>query len=154
MLLGSLGGAAGALLASWGTRLEISLGPRDLPLLERVSVNGPVLWFTLALALATGAAFGLIPAIAAFPRDLPEDLKEGARGFTEGVRAGRLRHTLVTVEVALSTALLAAAGLLLHSFVNVMNVDRRLRGGTNRGGRCAAPAEELRRSAAANRLPS
>jgi len=124
VLLGSLGGAAGALLASWGTRLEISLGPRDLPMLERVSVNGPVLWFTLAVSLATGVAFGLIPAMAAFRRDLHEDLKEGARGFTEGARAGRLRQTLVTVEVALSTALLAATGLLLHSFVNVMNVDR------------------------------
>ena len=124
VLLGTIGGAAGALLASWGTRLEISIGPRDLPLLERVSVNGPVLWFTLLASLATGLAFGLIPAMAAFRRDLHEDLKEGARGFTEGVHAGRLRQTLVTVEVALSTALLAAAGLLLHSFVNVMNVDR------------------------------
>ncbi|HEY2019016.1 MAG TPA: ABC transporter permease [Bryobacteraceae bacterium] len=127
VLLASLGGAAGVALANWGVRLAVALGPRDLMMLQRAgdsTLGGPVLWFTSAIALLTGMLFGLIPAIETFRGELHEDLKEGSRGFTDGIRAGRLRRVLVTVEVALSTALLAAAGLLLHSFVNVVNSDK------------------------------
>ena len=124
LLLAILGAAAGAVLAYWGTRLAVRLGPSDLPLLERVSLNAPVLWFTTAIALLTGIGFGLLPAVEMARLDPAEDLKEGARGFTEGPRSGRLRRVLVTLEAALSTSLLAAAGLLLHSFLNVTNVDK------------------------------
>ena len=124
LLLATLGAAAGAVLAWWGTRLAISLGPGDLPLLQRVSLNAPVLCFTIAIALLAGVGFGLLPAIETVRLDLADDLKEGARGFTDGPRSGRLRKALVAIEAALSTALLAAAGLLLHSFVNVTNVQK------------------------------
>jgi predicted permease len=124
LLLASLGAVVGAALGMWGIRAATSLAPRDLPVLQRAAINGPVLAFTFAIALLTGLVFGLLPAMGTFRRDLSGELKEGGREFTAGVRAGRLHRVLVTVEVALSTALLAAAGLLLHSFVNVMNVDR------------------------------
>jgi putative ABC transport system permease protein len=93
-------------------------------MLQRVSLNAPVLWFTSAIALLTGLGFGLLPALETMRIDLADDLKEGARGFTDGPRSGRLRKALVTMEAALSTALLAAAGLLLHSFVNVTHVQK------------------------------
>ena len=124
LLLSTLGGVTGAVLAFWATRLAVSLGPGDLPMLQRVGVNAPVLWFTSAIGLLTGLGFGLLPALESMRLDLAEDLKEGARGFTEGPHSGRLRKVLVTMEAALSTALLAAAGLLLHSFVNVTNVQK------------------------------
>jgi predicted permease len=124
LLLATLGASTGAVLAYWGTRLAISLAPSDLPMLQRVSLNAPVLFFTSAIALLTGLGFGLLPALQTVRIDLAEDLKEGARGFTEGPRSGRLRKLLVTLEAALSTALLAAAGLLLHSFVNVTGVQK------------------------------
>ncbi|MBZ5623008.1 MAG: ABC transporter permease [Acidobacteriia bacterium] len=123
LLLASLGAVAGAALGMWGIRAATALAPRDLPELQRAAINGPVLGFTFAIALLTGFVFGLLPAMGIFRRDLHAELKEGGRDFSGCVRAGRLHRVLVTVEVALSTALLAAAGLLLHSFVKVMNVD-------------------------------
>ncbi len=57
-------------------------------------------------------------------RDLHQNLKDGSRGATSGPGAGRLRRTLVAIEVALSTGLLGVAGLLLHSFVQVIHVDK------------------------------
>jgi predicted permease len=121
----SLAGAAvGLALARLGTRLLISFAPTDLATIRSAGINTPVLWFTALAALATGAAFGLLPALQTARRDLHENLQEGSRGATAGRRSGRLRRTLVAVEVALSTGLLAVAGLLLHSFVQVMNVDK------------------------------
>src|SRR6185369_13223581 len=94
------------------------------PVLQHTAINAPVLAFTLTLALLTGLVFGLLPALAAFRRDLHGELKDGSRELSGGRRAGRLHRVLVTVEVALSTALLAGAALLLHSFVKVMSIDR------------------------------
>ena len=123
LTISSLGGAAGLLLASWGTRLLVSLAPADLPAVQLLHLNAPVLLFTTAASLITGLAFGLVPAFETGRGDLHERLKEGSRGAGPGVRAAYLRRILVTVEVALSTGLLAVAGLLLHSFVRVMNVE-------------------------------
>jgi putative ABC transport system permease protein len=119
-----LGGLVGLAVAQAGTRLLIALAPADLGALGKAGLNTPVLWFTALASLLTGAAFGLIPAWQTARRDLHENLKEGSRSATSGRRSGRLRRVLVAVEVALSTGLLAVAGLLLHSFVRVMNVDK------------------------------
>jgi predicted permease len=121
-LVASLGALAGLFIAHWGTRLLVSLGPADSPAVQSSRLNGPVLLFTLIAALATGLAFGIAPAFEAARGNLHENL--ASRGAAVGRRAGRLRRVLVTVEVALSTGLLVVAGLLLHSFVKVMNVDK------------------------------
>ena len=118
------GGAAGVAIAQVGTRLLIAMAPGDLMGVRGAGLNAAVLWFAALASLATGLAFGLIPAWQTARRDLHENLKEGSRAATSGRRSGRLRRTLVAVEVALSTGLLAVAGLLLHSFVRVMNVDK------------------------------
>jgi predicted permease len=119
-----LGGFAGLGIAQVGTQLLMALAPKDLAGVGSTGLSAPVLWFTALASLATGAAFGLIPALQTARRDLHENLKDGSRGATSGRRSGRLRRVLVAVEVALSTGLLAVAGLLLHSFVQVMNVDK------------------------------
>jgi len=124
LVIAAFGGAAGLLVANWGTRLLVSLAPADLPAVQLLHLNAPVLLFAMAAALITGLAFGLAPACQTARGDLHEHLKESAGGRSPGARAGRSRRILVAVEVALSTGLLAVAGLLLHSFVRVMSVDK------------------------------
>ena len=119
-----LGGVAGILVASWGAPLLVSLGPAELAGLEAGKLNAAVLLFTLAAALTTGVAFGLAAAIPTAHDNPGQVLKGGGRSTGSGFRANRLRHTLVAVEVALCTGLLAVSGLLLHSLVNVMTVDK------------------------------
>ena len=121
-MIASLGAMVGLLIAYWGTRLLVLLGPVDSPGLQSSTLNGPVLLFTVMVTAATGIAFGLAPAFEVARSDLHENL--ASRGASSGRRAGRIRRVLVGVEVALSTALLVGAGLLLHSFVKVMNVDK------------------------------
>ena len=118
------GSLAGLVLARIGTRALVALAPAGLAGVRTASLSGPVLWFTALASLATSVAFGLIPALQTARRDLHGNLKEGSRGSTASLRSGRMRRLLVAVEVALSTGLLAVAGLLLHSFVRVLNVDR------------------------------
>jgi predicted permease len=118
------GGVAGLALAEAGTSALIAMAPRDLTGVHAAGLSAPVLWFAALVSLATAVAFGLIPAWQTARRDLHENLKEGGRGATSGRRSGRMRRALVAVEVALSTGLLSVAGLLLHSFVQVMHVDK------------------------------
>jgi putative ABC transport system permease protein len=86
-------------------------------------LNVPVLLFCLAVAAITALLFGLVPALQTAKRDIVEPLKDSGRGVSGGFRRGRLRNTLVVVEVALSLVLLAGAGLLMRSFVALQTVD-------------------------------
>jgi predicted permease len=121
-LIASMGAVAGLLIALWGTRLLVSLGPADSPTLRSSQLNAPVLLFTAIVAVVTGVAFGLLPAFEAARGDMYGNL--ASRAVASGRRTGRFRRVLVSLEVALSTGLLVMAGLLLHSFVKVMNVDK------------------------------
>src|SRR5260370_19833213 len=81
--------------------------------------------FAMAASLVTGIVCGAVPAWQAYQgKDAAEGIQEGARSAFGGGRAVRFRQVLVGVEMALGTALLASAGLLLHSFVKVMRADR------------------------------
>ena len=88
----------------------------------RAVIDGRVFAFTLFISPLTACLFGLAPALAASRVDLSGALKEGSRGSSVGDRSG-FRSALIVVEVALSVVLLAGAGLLLRSFVNLMQVD-------------------------------
>jgi putative ABC transport system permease protein len=123
ILLAILGGAIGTLLARYGASVVASYGPDDVRLLADTHLNLPFLLFSMAVTLATGVACGIIPAWQACRKDAGTELKEG-RTTTNGNRAGHTREVLVGVEMALATVLLASAGLLLHSFVRVMETDR------------------------------
>src|SRR5262249_21390090 len=85
--------------------------------------NMPVLVFSVAVAAMTALLFGLLPALQTARRDIVEPLKDSGKGVSGGFRGGRLRGTLVVVEVALSLLLLAGAGLLMGSFVALQTVD-------------------------------
>ena len=123
ILLALGGGGLGLLLASWGVNLLVALAPPDTPGLDQTAVNAGVLAFTLALSLATGVAFGLVPALGASKVDLNHSLKESSRGSTGGARQYRLRGLLVSAEVALALVLLAGAGLLIRTFVALSRAD-------------------------------
>jgi len=118
------GGFAGLALAAAGTRALIAMAPRDLTGVHAAGLSAPVFGFAALASIATAILFGLIPAWQTARRDLHGSLKEGTRGATSGRRSGHMRRALVAAEVALSTGLLSVAGLLLHSFVQVMHVDK------------------------------
>jgi len=111
------------LLAYWGIDFLRTAGANSLPSTAVIKLDGSVLLFTLFISLLTGIMFGLVPALAGAKADLHDTLKEGGRsGSTGGLRSW-LRSTLVVAEVALSLVLLIGAGLLIKSFVRIINTD-------------------------------
>jgi putative ABC transport system permease protein len=123
LVLALAGAAAGLLLAHWGVSLLAALGPRDLPRLQDITVDGAVLAFTLGVAALTGVLFGTGPALRLTAADVQTALREGGRGSTEGARGGRFRGALVVVEVALALVLMVGAGLMVRSFERLRAVD-------------------------------
>lgn len=122
MLLALSGGALGLALA-WGLlRLLVAASPQEFPRLQEVNVDLSVLGFTFGVSLITGLLFGLGPALAATRQTLGGFLKEGGRGSTAGRAHNRLRGLLVIGEVALSLVLLVSAGLLIRSFMRLLEV--------------------------------
>jgi putative ABC transport system permease protein len=122
VLLASLGGAIGLLIAVWSLDGLRWLSPGNIPRLQNIAVDGRVLAFTFAVALVTGIVFGLAPALRASRVNLSETLKEGGRSLV-GSGNQRLRSMLVVAEVALSLMLLVGAGLLIRSFIRVQQVE-------------------------------
>jgi putative ABC transport system permease protein len=123
ILLSLLGGAAGLLLAWWGTSALANLSPRELGALRDLEISWPVLAFTFAVTMLTGLLFGLAPALEASNLNLSETLKEAGRALAGGLRSQRLRSALVVTEIALALVLLVGAGLLIRSFVRLQAVD-------------------------------
>jgi putative ABC transport system permease protein len=121
-LLALAGAAVGAVLASWAVSAVVAFGPTGLPRLAEVVVDAKVLAFSGGLAILTGIAFGLVPAIQAARPNVAQMLRESVRGSSRG-RAQRTRILLVVSEMALSVMLLVGAGLLIRSFVRLINVD-------------------------------
>src|SRR5215216_2532066 len=123
LLLSTLGGAAGLILALWGVDLLISASPGNIPRLKEVTLDGRVLGFTILISMLTGLVFGLAPALVASSPDLNEVLKEGGRAGGEGARRASLRRLLVVSEVAICLMLLIGAGLLIKSFVRLRAIN-------------------------------
>ena len=98
-------------------------GSIALPLLSELRVDGAALAWTLLIATASAVLFGLAPAFRMAGKDIQEALKDSGHGTTEGRKHDRLRSTLVVSEVALACVLLIGAGLLLRSFLRVLDVD-------------------------------
>jgi putative ABC transport system permease protein len=123
LLLSGCGAIAGLALAFGLTRVLAGLQAMSIPMLAAARIDGAALGFTLAVAVATGVLFGLAPALQLSGADLNESIKENSRGSSEGRRGAWVRSTLVIGEVALACVLLVGAGLLMRSFVRVMDVD-------------------------------
>jgi putative ABC transport system permease protein len=122
VLLSLLGGMAGVALAYWGVKGLSALAPANLPRLSAIGIDGGVLLFTAAISVASGIAFGLVPAFATARPDLFAALRPGGRAT--GLRSRRLaRATLVTGEIALALMLLFGAGLLMRSLHRLLAVN-------------------------------
>jgi predicted permease len=123
ILLSLFAGAAGLLLSVWGTKFLATLIPNGIAPMTGTGVDGRVLLFTLAISLATGIVFGIIPASRVSQFHLAYSLKQG--GGRSGVGSGghRLRDALVISEVALAIVLLTGAALMIRSLQNLYHLD-------------------------------
>src|SRR5215216_5272742 len=120
LLLAFLAAGMGVLLAAWGLRLIKFYGAGQLPRLDEVQIDVPVLTFTVVVSVLTAVVFTLLPALKASRPALNEVLKAGAKSAT---RSGSLwRDSLVVAEVALGLVLLIGAGLMMRSFASLANV--------------------------------
>ncbi|HVF90710.1 MAG TPA: ABC transporter permease [Blastocatellia bacterium] len=123
VILSLVGGGAGIFLAFLGLKLLMILNPRDLPRLREIDLDGRVLGFTLAVSVLTGILFGLAPAIRASRVHVVDSLKDGEGRSTGGVMARRVQSALVICGIAVASALLIGAGLLIKSFMQLQATD-------------------------------
>src|SRR5580700_1067862 len=121
ILLGTMGGALGLLLATWGMRAALNALPDSLPRAGEIHIDMRVLLFTAAATLLAGIFFGLVPALKISRTNLQDSLKEGGRGSSGSPH--RAHGVLVVVEMALALVLLIGAGLALRTLVQLWNVD-------------------------------
>jgi predicted permease len=123
LLLAVLGGIAGLVVARMTLALIVSLVPPDAGTTLQFGLQPGMIVFAAVLSIATGLLFGLFPALHSTRPDLVSTIKANA-GQPSGARAAsRFRTTLVTAQIALSMALLIAAGLFIKSLMNVSRVD-------------------------------
>jgi predicted permease len=121
LLLALIGGAAGVLLAQWAvdfirTSLPSGVVQAGLARLTYLQLDGGVVLFAVGLSVLTAVVFGLAPAWLPSSADVYEVVKQAGRGNSEGRSRGRLRCTLIVVEIAVAVTLLACTGLLIRSF--------------------------------------
>jgi putative ABC transport system permease protein len=120
LLLATLGGALGMLVAEFGVEALVSLSPAGLPRASAIGVDGAVFGFAAGITALIGFAVGLIPAVRAYRSDLNIALRQGSRSTAGGHQ--RTRRALVVAEVALALVLLVSAGLLLRSLERLFSV--------------------------------
>ena len=125
LTLSAAGGIAGLLLAWWTLRLVQGWTPPGLPLPVALDLgmDQRVVWFTLAMSLATGVVFGLAPALQATRPSLVPALKDEAIGGLRSYRRFGMRNVLVVTQVAVSLVLLTAAGLFVRSLQRAQDID-------------------------------
>ena len=123
LLLAGLGAGAGLTFASPLSKLVLALAGGKNPLTLDVQVDARTLLFTVATALLTALIFGLAPAFRATRINLTPSLKDGATGGFGATPHSRLSRSLIVGQVALSTLLLAGAGLFIRTLVNLAKVD-------------------------------
>ena len=121
-VLAACGGVLGIILAVAAAPLLVRMVPTSLPIAEVPPTDLRMLAGTLILTLATGMAFGLLPALRVCRRTDSSALKDGARGGTSR-GTERLRSSLVVAEIVASVVLIVTVGLLAQALVKVQQVD-------------------------------
>ncbi len=122
VLLSLAGAALGLAGAHWTKALVLLVIAPKMPALQPIGLDYRVFAFTLAVAVVTGIAFGMAPAIAASRIHLMESLKTG-RGVTGSRWKGSFRLSLAVAEISLAMVLLAGAGLFLRTFLAARGID-------------------------------
>jgi predicted permease len=123
LVLSALGAVAGLGLAWMILYWLAHQGSVALPLLSTLRIDGAALAWTVLIAVVAAVLFGLAPGLRTASGNLHESLKDTGAGSGQGRRNERFRSILVVTEVALASVLLVSAGLLLRSFIRVLDVD-------------------------------
>ena len=123
VLLSVAGGALGLLLARFGMTLIVKVLGDRIPPFMQITLDVPVLAFTLLLSVLAGIVAGLIPSVRFTKADVNEALKQGQSRGSSDARGGRTRRLLVVSEVALSLVLLIGAGLMIRSLWELRKVQ-------------------------------
>ena len=123
VLLTLAGGAIGIAIGLWGVDALVGLGLDRLPRGNEVRVDGTVITFTMALALAVGVIVGVVPVLSLRQVNLSQAFREESRSGTAGRGARAMRRALVAGQVGLAFMLLIGAGLLLTSFQRVLAIN-------------------------------
>ncbi|HKP86337.1 MAG TPA: ABC transporter permease [Blastocatellia bacterium] len=122
LLLAVCGGGVGLLLALWIIDLLPKINAGQIPRLDKINIDGKVLVATIGFSLLTGIITGVAPALRGSRPNLRLWLNEGTRA-SAGLARRRLGNLLVIAEIALALVLLVGAGLMIKSFVRLVNVD-------------------------------
>jgi predicted permease len=123
VLLAFLGGAMSLVVAKWTLGLMASIMPPDAAGTIHTELRPAVVAFAAALSIATGLIFGMFPALHSTRNDLITTMRANTGQLSGARAAARFRTSLVTVQIALSMALLVSAGLFIKSLVNISKVD-------------------------------
>jgi len=123
VVLSCCGAVLGVIVAVAGTRALAHLDAISIPLLQNVRTDASALGLTLLMAVLTGLVFGLVPALQVPATAVHDALKDTSRGSTEGKQHGWIRSALVVSEIAFACVLLVGAGLLIRSFLRVLDVN-------------------------------
>jgi predicted permease len=123
VLLAALGGVLGLGLAHGLVRLLVALAPANLPRLDQIGIDAPVLLFTLAVSLAAGVLLSLVPILKYAGGRFASALRSGGRSASASRERHRARNGLVVVQVALALVLLVSSGLMVRSFRALRNVE-------------------------------
>jgi len=121
LTLSAAGALLGTIAAAWTVDAVVIFGPAALPRLHDIRLDTRVLAFAAVIMFAVGIGFGLLPGLRLSRPNLPQSLRAGARGLTDG--RSRARMSLVVIELALATMLVVGAGLFIRSFANLVSVD-------------------------------
>ncbi len=121
-VLSAAGTVLGVILAQAGTRELLAIAPANLPRLDTVSINAPVVAFAAGVGLLAAVLFGLVPAWRASRPDIMQVLRAGGRTAALG-GGGVLRNLVAVAEVALSFVLLVGSGLMVRSFIALQKID-------------------------------
>ncbi|MCZ6917951.1 MAG: ABC transporter permease [Gemmatimonadetes bacterium] len=123
VVLSLVGGALGIGLAVLGVAGFASINPGSIPRAADLAVDIRILTFAFFVSVMTGIVFGILPAVQATRGNVNEILKEGAGSVTEGRGGRRLRDGLVIAEMSMALVLLAGAGVLFNSFIQLQRRD-------------------------------
>jgi predicted permease len=123
LVLSAMGAVVGLGLAAGITTFLAHQGSVALPLLADVRVDGTALAWTVLVAVVVAALFGVVPGLKVSAGNLHDSLKDAGPGMSEGKKHETVRAALVISEVALACVLLVGAGLLLRSFLRLLDVD-------------------------------
>jgi len=123
VLLSIVSGVIGLGLSIWLIKLLIAISPADSPRVDEIGIDLRVFGFTLGVTVLAGLLFGLVPALQTSRPNLNEMLKDSGRHGGETGGRNRAGSLLIVSEIALSFVLLAGAGLLIKSFINLRQIN-------------------------------